>query len=359
MKRKKSKILALLLCFCMIFATSGVVYADEEVPESSGNAEIVSEENGSTEAPLEEGEIEGASEPEDAEQSLSEEDEEMSSEETEDTNGLLTDYPVMGVDENGNVFEIEIEEGSGVVGSVMTRSRTISPMIVNFAANANDQSVTGITEYTEYLTGQNGYTYGHAGADAAYLGTENGKVKFMLSGVIGLVDESKVQVVRMSNVKSFSYYSGNGSNLLHHVSTDMSTPGTAFSVNIGPQPSYIQTGTSYYSYDGHYFYTDYSVMLSDYTSDTRSNSVNANNPYYNYFQYLPLRSTTSYSGSTLNTIINKNASSSSKMYNTGNTFVEKQNTYGTNALIMTSAGALESGWGTSYIAQMKNNLFGL
>lgn len=35
------------------------------------------------------------------------------------------------------------------------------------------------------------YCYGGAGADAAYLGTENGKVKFMQSGVVGLVDQSK------------------------------------------------------------------------------------------------------------------------------------------------------------------------
>ena len=45
---------------------------------------------------------------------------------------------------------------------------------------------------------------------------------------------------------------------------DMTTPGYGGSVNVGPQQSYMKTGTTYYSYDGHYFYTNYVTMLSDY-----------------------------------------------------------------------------------------------
>ena len=61
----------------------------------------------------------------------------------------------------------------------------------------------------------------------------------------------------------------------------------------GYAPSYLSEGTKYYSYDGHYFYTasNYGNMQADYKAGTRSHAVNASKPYYNYFQYLPLRST--------------------------------------------------------------------
>ena len=180
----------------------------------------------------------------------------------------------------------------------------------------------------------------------------------MQSGVVGLVDQSKVQVVNLNSAKSYSNYYADGSSIIHRICMDMTTPGYGGSVNVGPQQSYMKTGTTYYSYDGHYFYTNYVTMLSDYKSNTRKNSINPNNPYYNYYQYLPLRGKSSYSANELSTIINKHAQSSSKMYNKGAAFVNNQNSYGVNALLMTGVGALESAWGTSSIAK-QNNLFGL
>ena len=99
-------------------------------------------------------------------------------------------------------------------------------------------------------------------------------------------------------------------------------------------------------------------MLSDYKSNTRKNSINPNNPYYNYYQYLPLRSKTVYSAAQLNEIINSKAAGY-KMSNTGDVFTNYQNTYGVNALIAVGIAANESAWGQSGIAQEKNNLFGL
>lgn len=126
----------------------------------------------------------------------------------------------------------------------------------------------------------------------------------------------------MSSVASYSNYYANGTNLIHNVCTNMATSGYGANINVGPQPSYLQTSVTYYSYDGHYFYTDYDQMISDYVRNTRSNAVNAENPYYNYYPYLPLRSTTVYSSNQLTNMIHaKLSSSSSKMYNTGSTFV--------------------------------------
>ena len=181
----------------------------------------------------------------------------------------------------------------------------------------------------------------------------------MQSGVVGLVDKSKVQVVNLSSVRTYSNYYADGTSILHRICMNMSISGYGGTTNIGPQQSYMKTGTTYYSYDGHYFYTDYETMIADYKRNTRKNSVNPNNPYYNYYQYLPLRGLSSYSANELNNIINQHASKASKMYNKGSQFVSNQNTYGVNALLMTGVGALESAWGTSSISQQKNNLFGL
>ena len=55
--------------------------------------------------------------------------------------------------------------------------------IVNFRANGRCSAGNHTTEYKEYSTNAAGYCYGGA-SDAAYLGTENGKGKFMQSGVV-------------------------------------------------------------------------------------------------------------------------------------------------------------------------------
>jgi len=266
---------------------------------------------------------------------------------------------VTGVDEYGQVYEIETES-DGVVSDTDMHMYADSVYIVNFRADSSGNAVSGTTSYTEYSTGSSGYTNGAYGADAAYLGTtSDGKVKFMQSGVVGLVNASAVQVVSLSSVKSYSCYYADGTNIYHRICTDMTTSGWGASLNIGPQQSYMVTGTTYYSYDGHYFYTNYSTMLTDYKNDTRKNSVNPDDPYYNYFQYLPLRGISAYSAGQLSSIINSYASSSSKMYNMGAQFVNYQNTYGVNALLMVAIAANESSWGSSSIAMNKNNLFGL
>lgn len=260
-----------------------------------------------------------------------------------------------GMDENGNIYELEYEDGVIGESGISTFSRTVSPQVVNLRTKSS--GVT--TQYTEYKTGESGYTYGPYGADAAYLGTFDGKVRFMLAGVVGEVAEADVEIVNVSDVYVVSCYEAVDGRLIHHIAQNMKTPGYATNLDNGPAPSYIESGVTYYSYDGHYFYKDYSVMLQDYQNEVRKNSVNPNAPYYNYYQYLPLRSQSSYSADELNAIINSRVSSSSKMLNTGAAFVDNQNTYGVNALLAAGIAANESGWGASSICQNKNNLFGL
>lgn len=271
-----------------------------------------------------------------------------------DENSHRFDY-YTGMDEDGNIYELEYEDGIIGESGMRVFSRTVSPKVVNFRIKSS--GVT--TVYTEYKTGESGYTAGQYGADAAYLGTYDGKVRFMLAGVVGEVAETEVEIVNVSDVEVISCYEVLNGRLIHHIAQNMKTPGYATNLDNGPAPSYIKSGVIYYSYDGHYFYEDYAAMLQDYQNEVRTNSVNPDTPYYNYYQYLSLRSQTSYSGSELNTMINSRVNETSKMLNTGEAFVNNQNTYGVNALLAAGVAANESGWGTSSICQLKNNLFGL
>ncbi|MGC4019354.1 MAG: S-layer homology domain-containing protein [Muricomes sp.] len=128
-------------------------------------------------------------------------------------------------------------------------------------------------------------------------------------------------------------------------------------------PSYLAEGGQYYSYDGHYFYASnkYEVMLNDYKNSTRANSINSQNPYYNYYQFLPMRSTSVYSASDIDGILARtgNLSGDSKMNGIGGALTSNQNTYGVNALLIAGIAGNESAWGKSDYARQRNNLFGL
>lgn len=261
---------------------------------------------------------------------------------------------ITSMDEEGNIKDADssaklIENPAGP-----NKSRSGEPQVVNFRTKNN-----AITEFIEQETAKQGYTNGAYGADAVYLGSANGKYKFMLSGVVGWVKAEEVQVVNLSQAKAVSCYEVKDGKLMHHIVQDMTTPGYATSLNNGPAPSYLTPGTIYYSYDGHYFYTDYGVMAADYRQNQRTQSVNPQEPYYNYFQYLPMRSQSGYTGEEINGALDKLVNANSKMKNTGETFVKNQNTYGVHALLMTGIAANESNWGKSSISQKKNNLFGL
>ena len=270
---------------------------------------------------------------------------------------IRKDEIITSMDEDGNITEIESENGTLEDEGISLLDGESSAKIVNFNTKGS-----AVTEYQEYGTGYGGYANGMYGADAAYLGYENGKVKFMLSGVIGLVNPGEVQVVDINQASSLSYYTVSNGRLIHKITTNITKASYASSLDNGPAPNYLQESGTYYSYDGHYFYTreNFSKMIDDYNGRTRTNAINAANPYYNYFQYLPLRSKTVYTTDQLNNVLNsKIAGRTSTMTNIAGTFLNYQNQYGVNALIAIGVAANESAWGTSNIARNKNNLFGL
>lgn len=270
------------------------------------------------------------------------------------------DQPLMNVDENGNVTPVDteaLEQELSQTPMIMSddMSRNVSVGVVNFRTKP---SAAYNTLYTEDGTNKQGYLNGYSASDGAFLGynSDYSKVKFKMAGVTGWVSASEVQVIDYNSVASVSYYSVSSGYIYHTITNNVYSSNYASKILIGYNPGYLQEGVPYYSYDGHYFYTSYASMLSDYKQGVYTNSVNNNSPYYNYYQYLPHRSKTTFTAKELDNLTASKANG--KLNGLGSYFIQYQNTYGTNAALVYSVAVLESGWGTSSIAQNKNNLFG-
>ncbi len=270
------------------------------------------------------------------------------------------DQQLVNVDENGNVTPVDTEAlEQELAQTPMTMSddssKSISVGVVNFRTKA---SAAYNTLYTEDGTNKQGYLNGYSASDGAFLGysSDGSKVKFKMAGVTGWVSSSEVQVVDYGSVGSVSYYSVSSGYIYHTITNNINSSAYASKIMVGINPGYLQEGVPYYSYDGHYFYTSYATMVSDYKQNIYSNSVNSSSPYYNYYQYLPHRSKTTFTASDFDNMTNSKASG--KLNGLGSYFIQYQNTYGTNAALVYGVAVLESGWGTSSIAKNKNNLFG-
>lgn len=285
-----------------------------------------------------------------------------------------TDYTgntFTALDEDGNVTIIPLEEIEtpdlndleNVKQLEDTQLSTLSNTSATYGVVVfNDMSDSeSYTKYTDAITGAPGYTNGTYGPDAAYLGMSGGKVKFMISGVTGLCDPNDVTVYEYDDYVSKGYitnvYTTTNGRLYHKITTNLKTH---ISTQLfGYQQSYMTSGATYFSYDGHYFYNDYKTMITDYKNGVRTNSINAKAPYYNYYLFLSHRTKTGFTAAQMNAYISsKTSNSSSLMLNLGSSFITYQNTYGANGLLMFGLAINESSYGTSNIALSKNNLFG-
>lgn len=118
-----------------------------------------------------------------------------------------------------------------------------------------------------------------------------------------------------------------------------------YSLTIGVAPDFMNVGTNYYSNDGINFYADGKL-------------TNKAGTYYNYYQFLPLRTKTKISADTMNAFVKEKSNSDSVIRGQGQAFVNAQNRYGCNAATILAMAIHESGWGSSNIAKGKFNLFG-
>lgn len=274
---------------------------------------------------------------------------------------MVTDYFTI-LNEDGSSEIIYEEEISGTPEEEAELYASIGGDSDPTTGTVYFRTYDGIINFRNAYTGTRGYITGSFGADGAYLGMYNGKVRAKIAGVVGDFNPEDVKVVDYHSIDDeVSYYLNESDGYLRHYYLYGSSKSVA-TTRVGYNLDYLKKDVPYYSYDGHYFYEDYDVMVADYKNQVYTHAVNANNPYYNYYQYVSHRTKTSVTAQEFNQLIKNTVSNYSpngtKFYEIGSSFVENQDTYGVNALLMFGVAANESNWGRSSIAFDKNNLFG-
>lgn len=271
-------------------------------------------------------------------------------------------------DSNGNINEnscyIENEKGEIVL-------RPTHPTL---------SSTTNIYTNSKMHTA---YTYLNEGYidDAPAIESYSNAAKVMVNGYTGWIDNkvheevyngkvytwSDYVIIPTTHVTNPSYYISQGGILYHYISLDLQATANSrgTKIPIGVAPSYLRENVRYLSYDGNYFYDGTYIdvalnrIIDNANAGNKEHSVNKNNPYYAYYQYLPFRSKTVYNAGELDAYINANTDPQSKLRGIGQALKDAEKKYGVNALLTLGVAINESGWGMSTISQSKNNLFGI
>ena len=209
----------------------------------------------------------------------------------------------------------------------------------------------------------NAFTYLPAGQELEYVRAAEDYVEVKIAGRTGFVKHKDVELIPEQQIKGRNYYSVNGSgDLIHWLYFPSSQSYQSYV--IGKSPSFLSSGAKYYSWDG-------GVFLDSLGQATGTA--------YQYFNYLPARTATNYSAEELNSFIDselarleglykknpvmfkdfKDAAMRSKLKGLGNYLKEAEQKYEINALMILGMAIHESYYGMSYLAQDRNNLFGM
>lgn len=237
--------------------------------------------------------------------------------------------------------------------------------------------INSVIKYHSIIKDKDDYLCGNYGIDAAYLYSDDNRIYFEVSGDKGYVDFNDIKLHPIDSLNaSISSYFVKDDYLYHNIKTQLKYESIATSLCLDNKPEYLDNNSIYYSYDGHYFYNDFKSMINDYRNDEFANAVN-NEPYYNYYQYLPYRSISNYTykeledyfytklginGRLFHYIDNNNDFATdevnrSQLYGNIQEFFSNQDIYGTNALMLISSSIVESNYGKSLNSYINNNLF--
>lgn len=249
---------------------------------------------------------------------------------------------------NGFNGWVDINSGSVIPISLLSSnmvSITVSGLNFRQGPSTSSKSIGAITctnglfSYSEKVV-SGGYTW--------YKINYNGTTGYVASG-------TWLKEVTGNSLNTY-YYRYSTGNLLHRFAYHNGSSYTDNFTNLGPTPSYLNEGVHYYSFDGGiYLYSSLTSMLDDYRENNYTRSINANNPNYSYYLFLPSKSVSRITAEQLNSQI---TNTNSKLYKTGSYFKEAERLYGMNALSAFATAKNESASGTSKIALDKNNVFG-
>lgn len=308
---------------------------------------------------------------------------------------LCGNYELAGFHSDGNIVTVgcysSYEEARTTMKNrgandlaIMTKvngsTKIIDANIALLDLSVNPETLTYF--YTNSnLTGSS-YTYMdtgslYGGVDGVHMDTAyaNNKgvwtAKVQIGNFTGWISQATYEIVPITWIKSSSSYTVTNSDIRHnYVAKIQNTYNGSGGRTIGPKPEMLNTGT-YYSFDGHYFYTNLEQLIKDAKNNTVANSANKNNPYYNYYMYLSNHTRTNYSSINIDEYIRNNlgykrnvfgnaaSSGTSRLYGSGTFFYYAQEKYGVNAVLSLSLSRNETGNGTSSLSINKNNGFGL
>ena len=303
-----------------------------------------------------------------------------------DNRHICKNFELAGAHTDGNIAHIacydsydsakNVMKASGASDLIIIDERS-TPKIVDAMYALVDLTVNGLTYFYEsptlntrqYMAINTSPSYG--GSDAAFIevNPSNFAAKVKIANFTGWISKDSYEIVPLNFVKSSSSYTITSEGIRHNYIKNIQEYSSLGGRTIGPKPDMLGNGT-YFSYDGHYFYTSLLNMLRDYKNGNYNSSVNKNNPYYNYYMYLSNHSKTTYSsvnideytkalGYSMNVYGDKAKSGSSRLYGMGTFFYNSQQKYGINAVLSYSLSRNETGNGTSNLAVNKNNGFGL
>lgn len=228
-------------------------------------------------------------------------------------------------------------------------------------------------------TDENGYVNGCYGNDGLYLRTNaTGKwILMLMSGARMWVHRDDVTLVPYQDDLLLSSYFVSEDHLFHQIRTRWKTDDFGSVIDLGKAPDMLQEEETYLSYDGHYFYTDFSLLSMDMKNERHDHARNKDTPYYNYFMVLPHRSMSQYDASDFEAAfqqlqmtsapqyyVDENSDSVNDVLNCSqlagalDSFVYAQSEFGSNALLMLALSLNESASGRSSLAYRRNNLFG-
>lgn len=217
-------------------------------------------------------------------------------------------------------------------------------------------SLTNIYTKSDLRTAE---TYVTADTELEYVSSTDKYVEIKVAGKRGFIKQENAILKPWKAVKERSYYTVSNGSLHHYIYSNVDGK---FSVvnEVGKAPNGLVAGQKYFSWDGiNFFHSNGSKAATG----------------YQYFQYLPARSTTNYTAAEIdayivkmlksleasypNSSVYKDASKRSKLVGLGTYLKKVEKEQKVNAMLILALAQHESAYGLSVRAQDFNNLFGI
>ncbi len=244
--------------------------------------------------------------------------------------------------------------------------------------NAADCNTT--IDLIDVSTDESGYTNACYGIDGYYSHSNSNGTYYAMhySGNTVWVAANDATLVPLRYLDTtISKYRIMDAQLVHFIKGSYYIDTYANTIVLDDALDFLQENTDYYSPDGHYFYDDLHLLFADLFANTHQYAINADQPYYNFYQYLSHRSLAKVDETTLNTYFSEYGMvetmsnyhdlgrdsiaddlTQSMLFDSANAFLTNQYRYGVNGLMMAALSLNESGLGRSHLAYTRNNLFG-